>query len=183
MVWFLYLRAYQPFYGHLPPITKTIQVRWTWHAGHHWRSKDELISDVLLWTPLHGRAKVGRPARTYIQRLCAIQDVAWKSSRERWTIETDCERGSGRHVLAVLYDDDDDDDINPWRLFNAKAILLEELRWCYLTHSWEDKGVHTFPKGICPKVNVIAWLEFKLAYYDSAVHRSNYYSTRTPPRS
>ena len=26
----------------------------------------------------------------------------------------------------------------------------------YLTHSWEDKGVHTFPKGICPKVNVIA---------------------------
>ena len=24
-------------------------------------------------------------------------------------------------------------------------------------------GVHTFPKGICPKVNVIAWLEFELA--------------------
>ena len=38
-------------YGHLPPITKTIQVRQTRHAGHCWRSKDELISDVLLWTP------------------------------------------------------------------------------------------------------------------------------------
>ena len=38
-------------YGHLPPITKTIQVRRTRHAGHCWRSKDELISDVLLWTP------------------------------------------------------------------------------------------------------------------------------------
>ena len=38
-------------YGHLPPITKTIQVRWTRHAGHCWRSRDELISDVLLWTP------------------------------------------------------------------------------------------------------------------------------------
>ena len=35
-------------YGHLPPITKTIQVRRTRHAGHCWRSKDELISDVLL---------------------------------------------------------------------------------------------------------------------------------------
>ena len=57
-------------YGHLPPITKTIQVRRTRHAGHCWRSKDELISDVLLWTPAHGCARVGRPARTYIQQLC-----------------------------------------------------------------------------------------------------------------
>ena len=53
-----------------PPITKTIQVRRTRHAGHCWRSKDELISDVLLWTPTYGRAKAGRPARTYIQQLC-----------------------------------------------------------------------------------------------------------------
>ena len=32
-------------YGHLPPITKTIHVRRTRHAGHCWRSRDELISD------------------------------------------------------------------------------------------------------------------------------------------
>ena len=57
-------------YGHLPPITKTIQVRRTRHAGHCWRIRDELISDVLLWTPTHGRAKAGRPAPTYIQQLC-----------------------------------------------------------------------------------------------------------------
>ena len=57
-------------YGHLPPITKTIQVRRNTHAGHCWRSKDELISDVLLWTPAYGQAKAGRPARTYIQQLC-----------------------------------------------------------------------------------------------------------------
>ena len=44
-------------YGHLPPITKTIQVRRTKHTGHCWRSKDDLISDVLLWTPIYGRAK------------------------------------------------------------------------------------------------------------------------------
>ena len=35
-----------------------------------WRSRDELIRDVLLWTPAHGCAKAGRPARTYIQQLC-----------------------------------------------------------------------------------------------------------------
>ena len=51
-------------YGHLPPITKTIQARRTRHAGHCWRSWDELISDVLLWTPTYCRAKAGRPART-----------------------------------------------------------------------------------------------------------------------
>ena len=61
-----------------------------------------------------------------------------------------------------------------FRFFNAKSILLEEQWWYYLTHSWEDKGVHTFSKGICPKVNVIA-------YYDSAVQRFNHYTTRTPP--
>ena len=57
---------------------KTISKRWCGktfkeskrHAGHCWRSRDELISHVLLWTPSHGRAKAGRPARTYVQQLC-----------------------------------------------------------------------------------------------------------------
>ena len=77
-------------YGHLPPITKTIQVRRTRHTGHCWRSKDELISDVLLWTPTYGCAKVGRPSRTYIQQLC--EDTGCNSEdlpeamndREKW---------------------------------------------------------------------------------------------------
>ena len=57
-------------YGHLPPITKTIQARRTRHAGHCWRSKDEIVSDVLLWTAAYGQSKAGRPARTFIQHLC-----------------------------------------------------------------------------------------------------------------
>ena len=57
-------------YGHRPPITKTNQIRRTRHAGHCWRSRDELISNVLLWTSTYGRAKAGQPARTYIQQLC-----------------------------------------------------------------------------------------------------------------
>ena len=52
------------------PITKIIQVRRTRHEGHCWRSRDELISDALLWTPTYGRTKAGRPARTYIQQVC-----------------------------------------------------------------------------------------------------------------
>ena len=119
-------------YGHLPPITKTIQAKRTRHAGHRWRSKDKLISDVLLWTPTYGWAKVGRPARTYIQQLC--EDTGCKledlpeamNDREtldgaslklvdkftylgrRWMIGRNGERGSGISALAARHDDDDD---------------------------------------------------------------------------
>ena len=77
-------------YGHLPPITKTIQVRRTRHAGHCPRSRDELISDVFIWTTTYGRDKAGRPARTYIQQLyedtgCSPEDQAEAmNDREKW---------------------------------------------------------------------------------------------------
>ena len=88
-------------YGHLPPITKTIQVR---------RARHELISDVLLWTPTYSRAKAGRPARTYIEQLC--EDMGCRpedlpeamNDREKWR-----ERESGISVLAARHDDDGDD--------------------------------------------------------------------------
>ena len=31
-----------------------------------WRSKDEIVSDVLPWTAAYGQSKAGRPARTFI---------------------------------------------------------------------------------------------------------------------
>ena len=57
-------------YGHLPPITKTMPARQTRHAGHCWRSRNELVHDVLLWNPAYGQAKAGQPAWRYIQQLC-----------------------------------------------------------------------------------------------------------------
>ena len=81
----------QQLYGYLPPITKTIQVRRPRHAGHCWRNKEELISDILLWTLSHERAKAGRPARTYIQHLCedtgcSLEDLlpVAMDDREEW---------------------------------------------------------------------------------------------------
>ena len=35
------------------------------------RSKDELRSDVLLWTPTHGHTSIFWPAKIYIHQLCA----------------------------------------------------------------------------------------------------------------
>ena len=55
----------QQMYGHLPPISKTIQISRARHVGHYWRSKGKLISNALLWTPSHRQARLGRPDRTY----------------------------------------------------------------------------------------------------------------------
>ena len=77
-------------YSHLLPITKTIQIRRTRHEGHCWRSRDELIRDVFLWTSTYSRAKVGRPARTYIQQVCEDTGCSPEdllevmSDREKW---------------------------------------------------------------------------------------------------
>ncbi len=62
-------------------VTSHIQARRTRHAGHCWRSKDEIVSDVLLWTPAYGQSKAGMIGRRG-------------------------ERGSGISVLAARHDDD-----------------------------------------------------------------------------
>ena len=74
---------------------------WSIHVEHCWRSRDEFTSDVLLWIPSHGRAKAGRPARTYIQQLEPTY------SRMQWTIEKGVEKGSGISVLIARHDDFD----------------------------------------------------------------------------
>ena len=91
----------QQLYGHRPLITKTIQARRTRHAGHCWRSKDEFISDVPLWTPAYGQAKAGRPARTYIQKLsedtgCSPEDLPEAmNDKEKWRERVKDIRASG----------------------------------------------------------------------------------------
>ena len=87
--------------GQLPPIMKTVQVRRTRHAGHCWRSRDELKSDVLLCTPTYGRAKAGWPARTYIQQPCvdtggSPEDLPEAmNDREKWPERVRDIRASG----------------------------------------------------------------------------------------
>ena len=86
-------------YGHLPPTTKTIQVRRTRHCR---RSREELISDILQRTPTYGRAKARQPAQTYIQQLC--EDTGYSpedrpeamNDREKWRERVRDIRASGR---------------------------------------------------------------------------------------
>ena len=74
-------------YGHLPPIFKTIRVRWRRHTGHYWRSKDKLISDILQWTSIHSHNSLGWTARTYLQQPwmntgCSLEELP--DNREEW---------------------------------------------------------------------------------------------------
>ena len=108
-------------YGHLPPITKTIQVRRTRHAGHCWRSRDELIRDVLLWIPTHGREKQDDQLKRTFSSYVRIQVVVLKTCLGRWTIGRSGERGSGISVLPARYDDDDD--------MRKQNLTLDNQQW------------------------------------------------------
>ena len=104
-------------YGHLPTTTKIIQVRQTRHAGYCWRSRDELISDVLLWTPTYGRAKAGRPARSYIQQLCEDLPEAM-NDREKWRERVMDIRAGG----------------TTWWWYVPNTIYIQT-KYCYIIHS------------------------------------------------
>ena len=96
-------------YGHIPSILDTIQVRRVSQVEHLSRSKDELISDVLLLTPTHEPISVGRSAIAYIHQLCAdtghhLEDltkvtIEWDRERERERArESERERESERRA-------------------------------------------------------------------------------------
>ena len=108
-------------YGHLPPITKTIQVRRTRHAGHCWRSRDELISDVLQWTPTCGQAKAGWPAWTYIQQLCEDMGCGPEDLPEAMNDRENGEKGSGISMPAARHDDDD----STWDQTLISQVIVE----------------------------------------------------------
>ena len=70
-------------YGHLPPWRQR-------DVERCWKSKDELMSDVLLWTLIHGPTSISKPARTDIHQLstdtgCRQDDLSGAmDDRKRW---------------------------------------------------------------------------------------------------
>ena len=113
-------------YGTLPPITKTIQVRRTRNAGHCWRSRDELISDVPLWTPSYGREKQDDQHENTFSSYVRIRDVALKTCQRQWTIGRSGKRGSGISVLDARQDDDER--TGKRRPYKSKNILVYRQR-------------------------------------------------------
>ena len=77
-------------YGNLNRKTSVINKRRTRYAGHCYRSKDEVVSNLILWTTKRGKAKVGRPGKTYTKQLtedadCQLEDLPRAmQDREYW---------------------------------------------------------------------------------------------------
>ena len=92
-------------YGHLPPITKTIQTRRNRHAEHCWRRTDELITDVHLWTPHMAKQNQDDQLEHTYSSYVRIRDVALKTYQRRWMIGRSGEIGSGISMLAARHDD------------------------------------------------------------------------------
>ena len=68
----------QQLYSYLPSVSQTIQVWRVRFAGHGCISKNQLMSDVLLWTPTHKHTSAGQPAEIYINQLYTkSREPAW----------------------------------------------------------------------------------------------------------
>ena len=146
-------------YGHLPPITKTIQVRWTRHAGNCWRSRDELISDVLLWTSTYGlESRTTSSNSSYVR----IRDVALKTCQRRWTIGKSGERESGISVQPARHDDDD--------IYIYIYIERERERWTYCT-GWLLTSDQESSRD--PKLNPVWTISFSLLVLEKSMYLSN----------
>ena len=59
----------QELYGKVPKLTETIRERRVRFSGHCLRSREEVIHQLLLWEPSHGKRSRGRPAKTFIDQL------------------------------------------------------------------------------------------------------------------
>ena len=70
-------------YGHLAPITKTIQTRQTRHAGHCWRSRDELLSNYSYEPPHMAGQKQDDQLEHTFSSYVRIRDVALKTNQRR----------------------------------------------------------------------------------------------------
>ena len=163
----------QQLYGHQPPIMKTIKIRQTRHVGHCWRSKDELINDVFMWTPSHRWAKLGWPARTYIQQLCANTGCSPEN-----LLEAMDDREGWQEMVRDIHADG----MTWW--YQPMQVIYSESHPCKiivvaLSNPYMG-GIRRFIHF--PKVNILMQPKFKISYYDVAVHHFNNYTKRLPPR-
>ena len=114
---YIYIYIYEAVSESLPSISKTIQIRQIRHVGHCWRSKDELMRDVLLWMPSREQAWVGWPTKTYLQQLC---------------MDTGC----SLEDLSGAMNDKDDWQERFWEIHARYS------KWWYSRHSWYNNYHH-----------------------------------------
>ena len=125
--------------------------------------------DALLWTPSHGRAKAGRPARTYIQQLCADTGCSPEDLPEAMDDKECGERESEITVLIGWHDDDEEEDefllelnVYKWLLFYSFSTFYTSvsrlfLAWVRVTASLL-KSAKTLLRNLTNLNYVVVWM-------------------------
>ena len=75
------------------------------NAGYCWRSKDKLISHVLLWAPTQGDTSLGQLTKTYINQLCVDNGCSLKELPVAIDNRDGCgerERAKGIHAISIM---------------------------------------------------------------------------------
>ena len=92
-------------YGDLPRVTDRVAWRRMGLVGHCYRHKDILASHLVLWEPIHGYRRPGRPASTLLDTLkgdAGAADTAELAAcmldRENWTAR----RAARLRVLMMM---------------------------------------------------------------------------------
>ena len=104
----------QQLYGHLPPISQTLQVSWRRRVEYCRRSKDKLISNILLCTLAHGHASVVWSVKTYLYQLHTDTDT-------RYSLED---------LLGVI------DDRDGWQE-SVRELCAVSVTWWWLINKYE----------------------------------------------
>ena len=94
---------------------------------------DELISDVHLWTLSHGRAKAGRPTRTYIQQLRADRGCSPEEQPEAM----DDRKGWRGRVKAIHADG-----ATWWYIYIYIYIILEFVK--FLDYEFSETYIYIY---------------------------------------
>ena len=112
----------RPLTSHL-----TVYLRRTRYAGHFWRSKDEHISNVLLWTSTQGLAGAGKPAKTYIHQPCADTERSLEDLPGEMEDMTESERIKGLLAISMTWWGFRKKRIIPWLFLIKTASLIRHV--------------------------------------------------------
>ena len=125
----------QQLYGNILPIRKTIQVRWMQNTAEEVRRKSKAIYSC---GPLsHARAKVWRPAKTYIQQLCSETGCCPEDLPGALDDGDGWRERSGKSVLSAQHDNDNYDD--PRRIYEWYGLKFFEGIWVW--HETLEDGI------------------------------------------
>ena len=116
----------------LPMISTSVREMCLWFSSHCWRSKNEVVSDLIPWKPKHGKRSVGGQARTFVDLL-----------------ETDT--GVPRDCLPAAMDDgwlEKDNHGMPTEVDQVVVVVINGLRVAIIRW-WSDAPVPLFTLTPC----------------------------------